>query len=274
MAKIVGISKKRAQLLNRLVRYLEVEHALEMGTSLGIGTAAMAAGNEVQITTLEGCPATAAVAEKQFQKFDLQNINLRVGEFGNFLVDRGQWTGNGKNSSSQPTADNREQERNSKSQITTSNPRAMERPKPTTENSQPITENREPRTGNRQQVGYSKSQVVTSNPRAIERPQPTTENSQPITENREPGNGNRFDLIYFDGNHRKQPTLDYFQKLLPTAHNDTVFIFDDIHWSREMEEAWEEIRKHPAVKVTIDTFFWGLVFFRKEQEKEHFVIRV
>jgi predicted O-methyltransferase YrrM len=80
-------------------------------------------------------------------------------------------------------------------------------------------------------------------------------------------------LIYFDGNHQKQATLDYFELLLPTVTNDTVWIFDDIHWSAEMEEAWEIIKNHPKVTVTIDTFQWGLVFFRREQEKEHFVIR-
>ncbi|MFD1079748.1 O-methyltransferase, partial [Longispora fulva] len=79
---------------------------------------------------------------------------------------------------------------------------------------------------------------------------------------------------YFDGNHQKKATLEYFEKLFPTAHNDSVFIFDDIHWSKEMEEAWEEIKAHPAVRVTIDTFSWGFVFFRREQEKEHFTIRV
>ncbi|NJW55521.1 class I SAM-dependent methyltransferase, partial [Salinimicrobium sp. CDJ15-91] len=63
-------------------------------------------------------------------------------------------------------------------------------------------------------------------------------------------------------------------KLLPTIHNNSVMIFDDIHWSKGMEEAWEEIKAHPEVRVTIDTFQWGLVFFRREQEKEHFVIRV
>jgi hypothetical protein len=62
--------------------------------------------------------------------------------------------------------------------------------------------------------------------------------------------------------------------LLPKAHNNTVFIFDDIHWSPEMTEAWKTIIKHPKVTVSIDTFFWGIVFFRKEQAKEHFVIRV
>ena len=83
-----------------------------------------------------------------------------------------------------------------------------------------------------------------------------------------------FNLVYFDGNHSKKATLSYFEKLLPTATNETVWIFDDIHWSADMEEAWESIKKHPKVTVTIDTFQWGLVFFRREQPKEHFVIRV
>ena len=81
-------------------------------------------------------------------------------------------------------------------------------------------------------------------------------------------------LIYFDGNHSKKATLDYFEILLPTITNETIWIFDDIHWSAEMEEAWEIIKTHSKVIVTIDTFQWGLVFFRKEQEKEHFVIRI
>ena len=83
-----------------------------------------------------------------------------------------------------------------------------------------------------------------------------------------------FQLIYFDGNHSKQATLEYFELLLPTITNETVWIFDDIHWSVGMEEAWKTIKTHPKVTVTIDTFQWGIVFFRIEQEKEHFVIRV
>lgn len=81
-----------------------------------------------------------------------------------------------------------------------------------------------------------------------------------------------FDLIYFDGNHSQKATLEYFELLLPTITNNSVWIFDDIHWSEEMENAWEIIKNHPKVKVTIDTFQWGIVFFRAEQEKEHFVI--
>jgi hypothetical protein len=67
--------------------------------------------------------------------------------------------------------------------------------------------------------------------------------------------------------------LAYFDLLLTTITNDSVWIFDDIQWSPEMEEAWEVINNHPKVTVTIDTFQWGFVFFRYEQEKEHFVIR-
>ncbi|MBQ0786266.1 MAG: class I SAM-dependent methyltransferase [Oceanihabitans sp.] len=83
-----------------------------------------------------------------------------------------------------------------------------------------------------------------------------------------------FDLIYIDGNHQKEATLNYFEIVLDKIHNDSILIFDDIHWSASMTAAWQEIKNHPQVTVTIDTFFWGIVFFRKEQEKEHFSIRV
>ena len=84
----------------------------------------------------------------------------------------------------------------------------------------------------------------------------------------------KYDFIFFDGNHHKKATLSYFEQLLVTAKNDSVFIFDDIYWSKGMTQAWESIKAHPKVSVTIDTFYWGLVFFRKEQEKEHFKIRL
>lgn len=82
------------------------------------------------------------------------------------------------------------------------------------------------------------------------------------------------DLVYIDGNHQKERTLYYFSILSAKAHNDTVFIFDDIYWSPSMTEAWEEIIKNPLVTVSIDTYYWGIVFFRKEQKKQHFTIRM
>ncbi|SDL42320.1 Methyltransferase domain-containing protein [Salinimicrobium catena] len=210
IAKNVGITPKRARLLNRLVNYLNVKNALELGTSVGLGSAAMAADNKVKVFTIEGCPETSKIAAEKFREFGLNNIELKVGKFMEVLEDKGQWT--------------EDTEKNSKFQI-------------------------------------PNSKSVSFNPK-----QPTTDNSQPTT--------THYDLIYIDGNHRKEATLSYFELLLSNVHNDSVMIFDDIHWSQEMEEAWETIKEHPAVKVTIDTFFWGFVFFRREQEKEHFVIRV
>ena len=181
IAKTAGISAKRAELLFRIVHYFQPKNILEIGTSLGLATAALALDNpKAKIITLEGCPNTLANANENFQnsKFQIPNSNV---EFVNTEF-----------------------------------------------------------------YSYLKNFLL-----------PTS----------------NFQLIYFDGNHSKAATLDYFNLLLPTATNDTLWIFDDIHWSADMEEAWETIKNHPKVTVTIDTFQWGLVFFRIEQEKEHFTIR-
>lgn len=80
-------------------------------------------------------------------------------------------------------------------------------------------------------------------------------------------------LVFFDGNHKKQSTLNYFNSCLTKSHNDTIFIFDDIHWSTEMEEAWNVIKNHEKVKVSIDLFRLGLIFFKKELSYQHYVIK-
>lgn len=85
---------------------------------------------------------------------------------------------------------------------------------------------------------------------------------------------NSVDFAFVDGNHRKEPTIRYFEQLLEKSTESSIFIFDDIHWSKGMEEAWEHIRSHPSVKLTIDLFFIGIIFFRKEQKiPQHFTIR-
>jgi len=177
IAKTAGINQKRAELLFRITNYFQPESILEIGTSLGLATSALALGNpKAKIITLEGCPETANQCKLQLQKFKINNVNSIITEFGEYL----------------------------------------------------------------------QSQNLISN---------------------------IFHLIYIDGNHSKKATLNYFDLLLPTVSNETLWIFDDIHWSPEMEAAWEIIKTHPKVTVTIDTFQWGMVFFRKEQPKEHFVIR-
>lgn len=179
IAKNAGISSKRAQLLLRLSQYFNFKNALELGTSLGLSTSALAFGNpNTKITTLEGCPETASVAQQQFDKYQLNSIKSITTDFSDYLKNI-----------------------------------------------------------------------------------PKEEQS--------------FDLIYFDGNHQKEATLNYFNDLINHTDNNSVLIFDDIHWSKEMEEAWEEIKQYPKVHITVDTFFWGFVFLNTEsQQQKHFKIRI
>lgn len=82
------------------------------------------------------------------------------------------------------------------------------------------------------------------------------------------------DLVFMDGNHRKEPTLRYFQQLLPHLHEDTIVAVDDIHWSSDMEEAWAELQQHPSVTASADLFFMGFLFFRKAfRERQHIILR-
>ena len=83
----------------------------------------------------------------------------------------------------------------------------------------------------------------------------------------------KIDFVVFDGNHLKEATLNYFNLCIKKSHNDSIFYFDDIHWSKEMEEAWKIIKSNVAVTLTVDLFFSGIVFFKKELSKQDFVIR-
>lgn len=176
IAKHAGATQKRMRLLQRIVAYFNPEQILELGTSLGMATFAMAKGSaKTKIVTLEGCPETAAVAQETLDHFNIENVELVEGRF-------------------------------------------------------------------RESIDKLQSHKI--------------------------------DMVYFDGNHSQEGTLAYVEKLLPTAINGTVWIFDDIHWSKEMTIAWEHIKALPHVSVTIDCFWLGLVFFRNEQVKEDFYIRL
>ena len=169
---------KLGKLLFRIARYYQPRHIIEMGTSLGLSTCYLALGAKgARVVTLEGAPEVAVRAEANFDRLQIDSIELRRGDF---------------------------------------------------EDTFPLL-----------MAGES-----------------------PL------------DLLFVDGNHRKLPTLGYFHQALGKVHNDSMIIFDDIHWSREMEEAWTSIVNHPAVRCSIDLFWMGIVFFRSEfREKQHFLIR-
>lgn len=83
----------------------------------------------------------------------------------------------------------------------------------------------------------------------------------------------KLDFVFLDGNHRPEPTLRYFETCLPFSHEKTVFVFDDAYWSPGMRLAWEQIKQHPRVTLTVDFFDLSLAFINPEfREKQHFKV--
>lgn len=178
IAKIVDVSStplRNAGLLQRLATHLGCENILELGTNLGLATAAMAASPGVKkLISLEGDANLSAIARSNLDK-----LNLKA------EIITGTFEGN---------------------------------------------------------LSKALSQFE------------------------------KLDLAYIDGNHRRDPTLDYFDAIANKTDQNGVIVVGDIHWSKEMEAAWEAIKKRAEVRVTIDIFTMGLVFFRKEMTPEHFII--
>lgn len=175
LTKSVSISKKYGQLLSRIIDFYSIENCLEMGTSMGLGTAYLASKSR-KVITIEGCPNTYNRALKNLSHLNHQHINQINEEF---------------------------------------------------------TE------------GLKRAYGIESS----------------------------FGLIYIDGNHQYKATLDYFNQLIETASNDTFLIFDDINWSEGMRKAWDEIVASDKINVSIELFRMGIVLKRKEQTKQHFILK-
>jgi predicted O-methyltransferase YrrM len=80
-------------------------------------------------------------------------------------------------------------------------------------------------------------------------------------------------MVFIDGNHRREPLLNYFSQVADISGPDTVVIIDDIHITKEMSEAWREIKRHEKVSLSVDIFRMGMVFFRKGMPRYDYIIR-
>jgi len=83
----------------------------------------------------------------------------------------------------------------------------------------------------------------------------------------------KIDFAYVDGNHTKEATIKYFEKLLPCTHKDSVIVFNDIYLTKEMNDAWQEIITRKEVILSVDIFELGMVFFREGVRKQDFWVR-
>ena len=177
IARHASVSPAKGQFIYRLVNHYKPRHIIELGTSFGISTMYMAMGyRNSHVTTIEGCPDTAHIAEHNFNRLSLGNIEVVCGSFDEKLPEILKDAGT-------------------------------------------------------------------------------------------------VDMAFFDGNHKKEATLHYFELFLNHVNENSILLFDDIHWSKGMIEAWENIRQHPSVVVSIDLFSMGILFFRKELSKEDFILR-
>jgi predicted O-methyltransferase YrrM len=177
IAKNAEKNPKFGKLLFRLIHHFKPSIIFDLGTSLGITTIYESKTYaDSKIITFEGCPATAEIAQQNFDELSCENIEMAVGNIDETL------------------------------------------------------------------------------------PQKLAQIQQ-------------LDFAFFDANHRFEPTVKYFEQCLEKATEESVFVFDDIHWSDEMHEAWQYIRNHKEVMISIDLFYVGIVFFRKNQPKQDFVLR-
>ena len=176
IAKKAGMAWHQSKLMHKIINYFNVKNTLELGTSVGLGSLAMAINQpQNKIDTVEACPNTSAFARQYFKSQKLRNINLFNTDFQSFL----------------------------------------------------------------NQLPSEKT----------------------------------YDLIYLDGHHQKEATLQYFYQLKKHIHEDSLIILDDIYWSQGMQEAWQTILEDEDVKVGLDLYFWGILFFKPELSKQNFKIR-
>ncbi|WP_439482409.1 O-methyltransferase [Cyclobacterium plantarum] len=82
------------------------------------------------------------------------------------------------------------------------------------------------------------------------------------------------DFVLMDANHQYEPTLTYFDAILPKLHDKSIVVIADIHWSGEMKMAWEKIKTRPEIGSTIDFFDCGILFFQPATFKSHFVLEI
>lgn len=80
-------------------------------------------------------------------------------------------------------------------------------------------------------------------------------------------------LVFIDGNHHKDALINYFFQMSEISCDQTVIIIDDIHYSKEMEEAWNFIKQDENVTMTIDIWRMGMVFFRAGINHFDYIIR-
>ncbi len=87
-------------------------------------------------------------------------------------------------------------------------------------------------------------------------------------------NNESVDMAFIAEGLPKAAILDNATMLLDKMHANSWMILHGIHTDSNMEAAWNALKQHANVRLTIDLFNIGILFCREEQiEQEHFIIR-
>lgn len=85
-------------------------------------------------------------------------------------------------------------------------------------------------------------------------------------------NINQLDFVFFDANHKGDATLKYFELCQAKAHKNSIFVFDDIHRSQDMQMAWLQIKSHTSIHLAIDIYEMGILFFNTDLIKQEYIV--
>ncbi|GGF16538.1 O-methyltransferase [Echinicola rosea] len=80
------------------------------------------------------------------------------------------------------------------------------------------------------------------------------------------------DFALIDAHHDYQATIQFWETLLPSLKKSSIVAIGDIHRSRDMENAWKELKAHDAVSMSMDFYECGILFFTAGIKKQHYTL--
>ena len=80
-------------------------------------------------------------------------------------------------------------------------------------------------------------------------------------------------LVYIDADHTFDATVAFYSIFKNLINDQSVIVIDDINWSDEMRNAWQEIVKDDKITLSVDLFFKGLLFFDPALSKQNIILK-
>jgi predicted O-methyltransferase YrrM len=66
------------------------------------------------------------------------------------------------------------------------------------------------------------------------------------------------DLVFLDAAKGKEGNLALAEGVLPHLAPRATLVMDDVHWSRQMNRAWRQLRSHPRIALSADLWRLGV----------------